>query len=117
MRMSEMTTSKGAFSMRASALSPLSANSIAHSRLSPRSIRWRPWRIKGSSSTKSTRLGSMDGQADDEGCAFADFGFVVDRSAVLVGDDGAGQGQSLAGAFAHCLGGEEGLEQMLPDRG
>src|SRR3954468_20161471 len=52
----------------------------------------------------------VDGQPDVEGGALADFGLEVQRAAVLVDDHVASDGESLASALAHGLGGEERIE-------
>src|SRR6476620_6029663 len=56
-------------------------------------------------------------QPDRELCGCADLAFHRDRSAMLLRDDVVGDRQAEAGALASWLGGEERLEQLIPDVG
>jgi hypothetical protein len=57
------------------------------------------------------------GQADREFCKFADSAVDGNRAAVLLGDDVVADRKPEPGAFAGGLGGEERLEQLVPELG
>src|ERR1700730_16541025 len=56
-------------------------------------------------------------QDDDELSERIDLAIDCDRSAMLLRDDVVGDGQPKPGALACWLGGEERLEQFVPDLG
>ena len=57
-------------------------------------------------------LGHVPGQVDLEGRALARLAVDVDEAVVLL-DDAVDRGQPQAGAFAHLLGGEKRLEDVV----